>query len=159
MGEWPPEMEGVVSSPSFWRGRRVCITGHTGFKGSWLSAMLLQHGARVTGFALDPPTQPALFDLARLGRDMNDVRGDVREGAAVARVMRETRPEVLFHMAAQPLVRAGYADPVLTYATNVMGTVNVLEAARQSPDLQAVVVVTTDKCYENAEAGASFSEG
>lgn len=137
--------------PTFWRGRRVLVTGHTGFKGSWLSLWLQALGAEVHGFALDPPTSPALFDLARVSENMASVRGDVRDREALARAMATARPEIVLHLAAQALVRASYADPAATYGTNVMGTVHLLEAVRATPGVRAVVVVTSDKCYENRE--------
>ena len=135
----------------FWRGRRVLITGHTGFKGAWLSAVLLEAGARVTGFALEPATDPNLFTLLGLEREIDSHLGDVRDLEALHRVVRTAEPEYLFHLAAQALMADGYADPVGTYATNVMGTVNVLEAVRAIDSLRAVVVVSSDKCYENRE--------
>ncbi len=137
--------------PAFWAGRRVFLTGHTGFKGSWLSLWLQQMGASVTGFALAPPTEPALFAAARVAEGMNSLTGDIRDGEALAAALAEAAPEVVIHMAAQPLVRASYDDPVGTYATNVMGTVHLLEAVRQAPTVRATCVVTTDKCYENRE--------
>lgn len=138
-------------NPQFWQGRRVFLTGHTGFKGGWLSLWLQQLGAQVTGYALPAPTQPSLFEQARVADGMISLIGDIRDGAALAHAMREARPEVVIHMAAQPLVRRSYVDPVETYSTNVMGTVHLLEAVRQSPGVRAVVNVTTDKCYENKE--------
>lgn len=135
----------------FWQGRRVLLTGHTGFKGAWLSLWLRQLGADVTGYALKPPTEPSLFDLAQVADGMVSVIADVRDSAALQAVFDRVRPEVVIHMAAQPLVRYSYAHPVETYSTNVMGTVNVLEAVRRCPDVLSVVVVTTDKCYENRE--------
>jgi CDP-glucose 4,6-dehydratase len=136
---------------SFWRGKRVFLTGHTGFKGGWLSLWLQQLGAELTGFALQPPTQPNLFDKARVGAGMTSIIGDIRDGAKLLAAVSEAAPEIVIHMAAQPLVRRSYADPVETYSTNVMGTVNMLEAVRQSATVRAVVNVTTDKCYENRE--------
>ncbi len=144
-------MIGVTIDAQFWRDRRVLITGHTGFKGAWLSAVLLEAGARVTGFALEPATEPNLFTLLGLEREIDARVGDVRDLEAFRRVIRTTEPEYLFHLAAQALVADGYADPVGTYATNVMGTVNVLEAGRAIDSLRAVVVVSSDKCYENRE--------
>lgn len=137
----------------FWQGRRVLLTGHTGFKGSWLALWLERLGAKATGYSLaEPPSNPSLFDLARVGEGITrSLAGDVRDLDSLARAVRESRPEVVIHMAAQSLVRRSYADPAGTYATNVMGTVNVLEAARGAEDLRAVVVVTSDKCYENRE--------
>ncbi|RKP59414.1 CDP-glucose 4,6-dehydratase [Pararobbsia silviterrae] len=137
--------------PSFWQGRRVFLTGHTGFKGSWMSLWLQSLGAEVTGYALTPPTQPSLFELARVADGMRSIIGDVRDANALRDAMVEARPEIVFHMAAQPLVRYSYTNPVETYATNVMGTVHLLEAVRQTPGVRAVVNVTTDKCYENRE--------
>ncbi len=134
-----------------WAGRRVFLTGHTGFKGGWLALWLSHLGAEVRGYALDPYTTPNLFDVARLGERVNDIRGDIRDAAAVDKAMAEFRPEVVFHLAAQPLVRLSYADPILTYETNVIGTAKVLDAVRRTPSVRAVVSVTTDKCYENRE--------
>ncbi|MFT3735693.1 MAG: CDP-glucose 4,6-dehydratase [Rhodocyclaceae bacterium] len=136
---------------AFWRGRRVFLTGHTGFKGSWLSLWLQQLGAEVTGYALPPPTKPSLFELAGVEQGMRSVMGDVRDAAALVSAMREAAPEVVIHMAAQPLVRYSYANPVETYATNVMGVVNLFEAIRQTPSVRAALNVTTDKCYDNRE--------
>lgn len=133
----------------FWAGRRVFVTGHTGFKGSWLLLMLRDLGAEVTGFALAPPTDPSMFDLLGLQDSCVHIVGDIRDREALEAAVQQARPEVLLHMAAQPLVRASYDDPVGTYATNVMGTVHVLDACRRAADLRSVVVVTTDKCYEN----------
>jgi CDP-glucose 4,6-dehydratase len=138
-------------NPDFWRGRRVFLTGHTGFKGSWLSLWLQQLGAQLTGYALTPPTQPNLFDSVQVGEGMQSIVGDIRDGATLARAMQNAQPEIVIHMAAQPLVRRSYLDPVETYSTNVMGTVHLLEAVRQTPEVRAVVNVTTDKCYENKE--------
>ncbi|WP_114859437.1 CDP-glucose 4,6-dehydratase [Azospirillum brasilense] len=140
-----------MANPAFWNGKRVLVTGHTGFKGSWLSLWLLNMGAKVTGLALEPPTDPSLFALAGLERRMDSRIGDIRDPAAVDAAVRAAEPEILIHMAAQPLVRLSYDEPVETFATNVMGTVHVLEAARRCPSLRACVVVTTDKCYENRE--------
>jgi CDP-glucose 4,6-dehydratase len=141
-------VEDVVTG---WRGRRVFLTGHTGFKGGWLALWLAKRGAQVRGYALDPATEPNLFTLARVGSAVEDVRGDIVDRGRLEESMREFRPEVVFHLAAQPLVRRSYADPLSTYMTNVMGTAHVLEAARKSPSVRAVVCVTTDKCYENRE--------
>jgi CDP-glucose 4,6-dehydratase len=145
-------------NPSFWRDRRVFLTGHTGFKGSWLALWLRVLGARVTGFALPPPTNPSLFELAGVGHDMRSVLGDVRDAEALSRAMREADAEVVLHLAAQPLVRASYDAPLETFSTNVMGTANLLEAVRRSPGVRSVVIVTTDKCYENREQPWGYRE-
>jgi CDP-glucose 4,6-dehydratase len=138
-------------NPSFWRGKRVLLTGHTGFKGSWLSLWLQSMGAEVTGYALAPPTRPSLFEMAQVAPGMTSVIGDIRDLARLQTVFAEHRPEIVIHMAAQPLVRYSYQNPVETYSTNVMGTVHVLEAVRHTPSVKAVVNITTDKCYENRE--------
>jgi CDP-glucose 4,6-dehydratase len=139
-------------------GKRVLMTGHTGFKGSWLCEWLLSLGADVTGFALAPATTPALFDQLGLATRLRHVLGDVRDLAAVRRLVEKTAPDFVFHLAAQPLVRLSYDQPVETYATNVMGTVNVLEAVRLAGRPCVVVAVTTDKCYENKEWVHSYRE-
>jgi CDP-glucose 4,6-dehydratase len=144
-------LAGDNSLGSFWRGRRVFLTGHTGFKGGWLALWLAQLGANVRGYALDPWTNPNLFTVARVGDVIEDIRGDIRDGARLDGSMREFRPEVVFHLAAQPLVRLSYEDPIGTYETNVIGTARVLDAVRRTPSVHAVVSVTTDKCYENKE--------
>ncbi len=138
-------------NPSFWSGKRVFVTGHTGFKGSWLSLWLQQLGARVTGYALQPPTTPSLFEVAQVAQGMTSIIGDIRDSTMLTNAMRQAAPDIVIHMAAQPLVRRSYVDPVETYSTNVMGTVHLLEAVRQTPSVRAVVNVTTDKCYENKE--------
>ncbi len=135
----------------FWHGRKVFLTGHTGFKGAWLSLWLERLGAAVTGFALAPATEPSLFVEADVSAAMTSVLGDVRDLAVLQRAMSDAQPELVIHMAAQSLVRASYADPVGTFATNVMGTVHVLEAARTCSSVRAVVIVTSDKCYANQE--------
>ena len=135
----------------FWRGKRVLLTGHTGFKGSWLSLWLQSMDAMVVGYALTPPTNPSLFEVAGIGRGMISIIGDVRDQSHLQKVFSEYRPEIVIHLAAQPLVRHSYLEPVETYSTNVMGTVNLLEAVRQTESVKAVVNVTTDKCYENRE--------
>ncbi|MEJ2483215.1 MAG: CDP-glucose 4,6-dehydratase [Gemmatimonadota bacterium] len=135
----------------FWKGRRVFVTGHTGFKGSWICLLLRHLGAEVSGFALEPPTEPALFDLAGVADELEHRIGDVRDLAALEAALVGARPEVVIHMAAQSLVRYSYANPVETFSTNVLGTVHLLDAARRSPSVRAVVIVTSDKCYYNAE--------
>lgn len=139
------------TNPDFWRGKRVLLTGHTGFKGSWLSLWLQSLGAELRGLSLTPPTEPALFDVARVAEGMEHRIADIRDFAAVQAQMNEFRPEIVIHMAAQPLVRLSYDEPIATYATNVMGTVHVLEAARKAGSVKAIVNITTDKCYENRE--------
>lgn len=145
-------MEGVVVNPDFWRGKRVFLTGHTGFKGGWLSLWLQSMGAEVHGFALMPPTEPNLFTVAEVGNGMaSSVIADIRDADKLCRAMEAAHPEIIFHLAAQPLVRYAYVQPVETYAVNVMGTVHLLEAVRATAGVKAVVNVTTDKCYENRE--------
>ncbi|MFH1026951.1 MAG: CDP-glucose 4,6-dehydratase [Pseudomonadota bacterium] len=140
-------MDGVA----FWKGKRVFLTGHTGFKGSWLSIWLHLLGADVTGYALEPPTDPSLYELAGVGDLVTSVIADVRDMERLKSEMFEASPDIVIHMAAQPLVRDSYKIPVETYAINVMGTVHLLEAVRSCPSVKAVVNVTTDKCYENRE--------
>lgn len=134
-----------------WRGRRVFLTGHTGFKGGWLSLWLAHLGAEVHGFSLPPATEPALFEVARVGDGMQHRIGDIRDPAALTAAVNEAAPEIVFHLAAQPLVREGYRDPRTTLETNVLGTMNLLEAVRTTPSVKAVIVITTDKCYQNHE--------
>jgi CDP-glucose 4,6-dehydratase len=138
-------------NPQFWVGKRVFLTGHTGFKGSWLSLWLQALGAELTGFALSPPTNPSLFEVANVAVGMKSVIGDIRDIDILENSMIEAMPEIVIHMAAQPLVRYSYVDPVETYATNVMGTVHLFEAVRKTKSVKAVVNITTDKCYENRE--------
>ena len=154
-----PALEDVVTDPSFWAGRRVLVTGHTGFKGGWLTLWLERLGAEVHGLSLDPPTTPSLFEEARIERRMaGHAIGDIRDPDRVAAAFARARPEIVFHLAAQPLVRRSYAEPVETFATNVMGTVNLLEAARRSGAATAFVNVTTDKCYDNREWDRGYRE-
>jgi CDP-glucose 4,6-dehydratase len=134
-----------------WRGRRVFLTGHTGFKGGWLALWLAARGAIVRGYALDPWTDPNLFSQAFVGGDVEDIRGDIRNQEELEPALCDFAPEVIFHMAAQPLVLASYQDPIGTYETNVIGTARILDAVRRAPSVRAVVSVTTDKCYENIE--------
>jgi CDP-glucose 4,6-dehydratase len=138
-------------NPSFWQGKRVFLTGHTGFKGSWMSLWLQSLGAELTGFSLEPPTQPSLFDVARVADGMRSIIGDVRDLSGLQAALQQAKPEIVIHMAAQALVRYSYQNPVETYATNVMGTVHLLESVRTTPGVKSVVIVTTDKCYENRE--------
>lgn len=144
-------MEDLGVNPEFWRGKRIFLTGHTGFKGSWLSLWLQQMGANVVGYALAPPTKPSLFDVARVGEGMDSIIADIRELPSLTAAIAKQRPEIVFHMAAQSLVRRSYEQPVETYTTNVMGTVHLLEAVRQIDTVRAIVIVTSDKCYENRE--------
>ncbi|MBB5753948.1 CDP-glucose 4,6-dehydratase [Prosthecomicrobium pneumaticum] len=148
-----------MSGADAWRDRRVLVTGHTGFKGAWLILWLERLGARVTGFALPPATQPSLFDLVARGGTAESLTGDVRDLAAVEAAFGRAEPELVFHLAAQSLVRPSYADPLGTYATNVMGTAHVLDAARRRGGVRAVIVVTSDKCYENREQIRAYREG
>ncbi len=138
-------------NPDFWRGKRVFLTGHTGFKGSWLSLWLQSLGAELTGYALSPPTCPSLFEEAQVANGMTSIKGDIRDLDFFIQTMRAAKPEIVIHMAAQPLVRYSYQNPVETYATNVMGTVHMLEAVRATSTVRAVITITTDKCYENKE--------
>lgn len=140
-----------MSAYEFWRGKRVFLTGHTGFKGSWLSLWLHTLGAHVTAYALEPPTTPSLFEDARIGDVLDSHIADIRDAARLAATLANAKPDIVIHMAAQPLVRRSYAEPALTYETNVMGTVHLLDAARACPSVRAILVITTDKCYENRE--------
>jgi CDP-glucose 4,6-dehydratase len=135
----------------FWRGRRVLLTGHTGFKGSWLALLLESLGAETVGLSNGVPTTPSLFELARVHEGLHFTEGDIRDLQAVERALARSRAEIVIHMAAQPLVRRSFERPVETYATNVMGTVHVLDAARRADGVRVVVNVTSDKCYENRE--------
>jgi len=140
-----------VISTSFWRNKKVLVTGHTGFKGSWLSLLLNQLEAEVFGYALDPSTSPSMFELAMVKDSVHSYIGDIRDYDYLYKVMKEVRPEIVIHMAAQALVKESYRNPIETYSTNVMGTVHLLEACRQIASVKAIVNVTTDKCYENRE--------
>ncbi|MFZ2267955.1 MAG: CDP-glucose 4,6-dehydratase [Azonexus sp.] len=143
-------MENLVN-PAFWHGKRVFLTGHTGFKGSWLALWLQQLGATVTGYALPPSTTPSLFEIADVARGMNSIIGDIRDASALQSALAASQPQIVLHLAAQALVGEGYRDPLGTYSTNVQGTANLLEAVRHTPGIDAVVVVTSDKCYDNKE--------
>lgn len=143
---------------TFYRDKRVFITGHTGFKGSWLCRMLANEGAVVTGFSLEPQTEPALYYLADIGKDIRTVIGDIRDYNALYRAFREAQPEIVFHLAAQPIVRDSYKKPAYTYETNVMGTVNILECIRNSDCVKSFLNVTTDKVYRNREWERGYVE-
>lgn len=145
-------------NPAFWGGKRVVLTGHTGFKGGWLSLWLQSMGAVVRGISLDPPTDPALFNVARVAACMDHQVADIRDYEKTQSLIGVFKPEIVIHMAAQPLVRQSYQQPIATYATNVMGTVHVLEAARQAGTVRAIVNITTDKCYENKEWAWGYRE-
>jgi len=152
-------MESVEVKPDFWQGKRVFLTGHTGFKGGWLSLWLQSMGADVHGYALNPPTETNLFTIAEVGKGMaSSVIADIRDAGKLSQAMKRAKPEIVFHLAAQSLVRYSYAQPVETYEVNVMGTVNLFEAVRGTPSVKAVVNVTTDKCYENKECAWSYRE-
>lgn len=158
MAIWPGTLEDLVVNPGFWKDKRVLLTGHTGFKGSWLSLWMQSMNARVIGYALAPTTNPGLFEAANIGKGMISIIGDIRDLESLHKVFDEHKPEIVFHMAAQSLVRRSYSEPVATYSTNVMGTVNLLEAVRGSDSVKAVVNVTSDKCYENQERVWSYRE-
>ena len=161
MGLGPGTVEGMALStihPDAWAGKRVLVTGHTGFKGGWLALWLQSMGANVCGLALAPDSSPALFDIARVGAGMQHQLADIRDLDAVQSIVTAFQPDVVFHLAAQPLVRAAYRQPIDTYATNVMGTAHVLEAARHAGSVRAIVVVTTDKCYDNHEVDTGYRE-
>lgn len=149
----------IMVNPDFWRGRRVLITGHTGFKGSWLSLWLQHLGAEVFGFALVPSTTPSLFEVAGVGHAMQSVIGDLRHPEVIEQAVQKIRPQIILHLAAQALVSEGYRDPIGTYSTNILGTAHLLEAARKIKDIQSIVVVTSDKCYENKEWPWPYREG
>ncbi len=151
-------MVAIQVADEFWRGRRVLVTGHTGFKGSWLSLWLEQMGAVVLGYALDPPSSPNLFETARVADGLESVHGDVCDLEYLRNAMAAFAPEIVLHLAAQSLVRRSYVDPIGTYQTNVMGTANLLEAVRACPSVRVALVITTDKCYENREWAWPYRE-
>jgi len=144
-------VEGLAVDPAFWSGKRVLVTGHTGFKGGWLCLWLRELGAEVAGFSRGVPTVPSLWEAIGLAADMESLEGDIRSPEQIAAAVAKARPDVLVHMAAQPIVRRSFRDPIETYATNVMGTAHTLEAVRSCDSVRAIVSVTTDKCYENRE--------
>jgi len=151
------ESLGIVSD--FWQGKKVFLTGHTGFKGGWLSLWLQNLGAKVYGYALNPPTTPNLFTVASVAESLvSSTIADIRDASSFESAMLSAQPDIVFHLAAQPLVRYSYAEPVETYATNVMGTVNLFEAVRKTPSVRAVINITTDKCYENRESLRPYRE-
>lgn len=143
---------------NFYKGKRVLVTGHTGFKGSWLCKMLVNAGAKVTGYSLNPPTSPSLFEIAGIADDIHSVIGDIRDFTALKKAFDEAQPEIILHLAAQPIVRDSYKDPAYTYETNVMGTVNILECVRQSSCVKSFLNVTTDKVYLNKEWAWGYRE-
>ena len=158
MGFKKCSLESLEVNLAFWRDKRVFLTGHTGFKGSWLSLWLEQLGAKVSGYALNPPTEPNLFGLANVAHGIDSYLGDIREFSALKNALDQASPEIVIHMAAQSLVRQSYETPVDTYSVNIMGTVYLLEAIRSAKNIKAVVVVTSDKCYENREWLWSYRE-
>lgn len=143
---------------NFWRDKKVFITGHTGFKGSWLSLWLNKLGADVIGYALEPPTTPNLFEICKLDKKVNSIIGDIRDYKVLKSIFKKYEPEIVFHMAAQSLVRYSYKNPLETYETNIMGTANLLEACRHTSSVRAIVNITSDKCYENQEQALSYKE-
>jgi CDP-glucose 4,6-dehydratase len=152
-------MTGARVDQTFWNGKRVFLTGHTGFKGSWLSVWLASMGAQVTGYSLAPNTSPSIFEILDVESQINtSVIGNINNLDTLNKAMRASAPEIVIHMAAQPLVRYSYANPLETYTTNVLGTAHVLEVVRQISDIRATLIVTTDKCYENKEHGVEFKE-
>jgi CDP-glucose 4,6-dehydratase len=144
-------MVGINPNQEFWKGKKVLITGHTGFKGSWLSMMLHQMGAEISGYALEPPTEPSLYKITNIDNIVNSTTGDIRDYGKLFASLQQIKPEIIIHMAAQPLVRVSYLNPRETYEINVMGTVNLFEAIRNTSGIKVVLNVTTDKCYENKE--------
>jgi CDP-glucose 4,6-dehydratase len=158
VGQRQGSLETVGLKPNFWREKKVLVTGHTGFKGSWLSLWLQNLGADLVGYALSPPTAPSLFEVADVGAGMTSILGDVRDLERLVATVEREEPEIVFHLAAQALLLPSYRIPVETYATNVMGTVHLLEAVRRSESVRVVVNVTSDKCYENRDEGRPYRE-
>jgi CDP-glucose 4,6-dehydratase len=158
MGRRQRALENLVMNVSFWRDKRVLVTGHTGFKGGWLCLWLQQLGAKIIGYSLKPPSQPNLFESANVAKGMISLNEDVCNLAAVNAAVQSHKPEIIIHMAAQSLVRYSYNNPVETYATNVMGTVNVLESVRRSNEMRVALIITSDKCYENKERLTGYDE-
>ncbi len=151
-------VSGTLPDERFWRGRRVFLTGHTGFKGGWLTLWLRSLGAEVCGYSLEPSTDPSLFEAAKIGQACASVIGDIRDLPALERAFRDFQPDIVLHLAAQPLVRRSYQDPLETWSTNIMGTAHVLDLVRRTPDVRAALIVTTDKCYENLEQLTPYRE-
>lgn len=151
MGKWGSTLEDVVMDLEFYKGKKVLITGHTGFKGSWLCKILVKAGAEVTGYSLNPPTKPNLFEISKVEKDINSVIGDIRNLDKLMDTFCRYKPEIVFHLAAQPIVSDSYKEPVYTYETNVMGTVNILECVRKNTCVKSFLNVTTDKVYKNNE--------
>lgn len=151
-------LEGLEMNPAFWKTKRVLLTGHTGFKGAWLTLALKRFGAEVTGYALAPPTEPNLFDSLGLTAEIDSVRADVRDLPRLLETFHSSQPQIAVHLAAQSLVGVSYAKPVDTYAVNVMGTVHFLEAVRSTPSVKVAVIVTSDKCYQNHGTQAAYRE-
>ena len=151
MAEQEPALENMVMENNFWKHKTVLITGHTGFKGSWLSLWLQSKGANLIGYSLPPPTEPSLFEIAHVAKNMKSILGDIRDLDHFISTIEKYKPEIVIHMAAQALVRDSYKEPVDTYSTNVMGTVHVLEATRMENCVKVLLVITSDKCYENKE--------
>lgn len=148
----------INSFKSIYNGKKVLVTGHTGFKGAWLTLWLTELGADVAGYALEPPTNPSLFDTLKLADRINHNIADVRDADKLSSIVEQAKPDIVFHLAAQALVRYSYNDPKTTYETNILGTVNLLEAVRKTPGVKAVVNVTSDKCYENKEQMIGYKE-
>lgn len=151
-------MESMEINPDFWRNKKILVTGHTGFKGSWLCLWLQQLGADITGLSLQPPTNPNLFTKVKITEGMHSIIGDIRDLTLVKQVFRELQPKIVIHLAAQSLVRYSYQNPVETYSTNVMGTLHILEGIRSVKSVRAALMITTDKCYDNKEWGWGYRE-
>ena len=148
----------MVVNSNFWKNKKVLLTGHTGFKGSWLSIWLKKLGVELIGFSKDIPTKPSLFELAKVSENMVSIIGDIRNFSVIQKIIQENQPEIIIHMAAQPLVRKSYEDPLETFSTNIMGTANLLESLKQSKKTRVVINVTSDKCYKNNGEENIFSE-
>lgn len=148
----------MLINKEFWKDKKVFITGHTGFKGGWLSLWLKNLGAEITGYSLPPLTEPSLFELAHIGKNINSIIADILDLARLKHEIHQAQPDIIFHLAAQSLVRQSYHEPLETYAVNVMGTANLLEAIRSTPTVRSVIIVTSDKCYENLELEKGYTE-